>query len=131
MALAYGLMLLISIVLLIVYCLVIKKKEKWLIVIYASICLVQIGYLLLSVSKTVEIALLFNKITYLGQITLLISMFLTIVSVCGFKYKKILPIVLFIVGGIIFMMVCTSGYLPWYYKDVALEYVDGAAKLVK
>lgn len=131
MALAYGLMLLISIVLLIIYCLVIKKKEKWLIVFYVSICIVQIGYLLVSISKTVEIALLFNKITYLGQITLLISMFLTIVSVCGFKYKKILPTVLLVAGGVIFMMVCTSGYLPWYYKDVTLEYVDGATKLIK
>ena len=59
------------------------------------------------------------------------SMFLNIVSVCGFKYKKILPISLIIIGGIVFMLVCTSGYLPWYYKDVSLEFVDGAAKLVK
>ena len=131
MTIAYGLMLLISIVLLIVYCLVIKKKEKWIIVFYVSICLVQIGYLLLSISKTVELALLFNKITYLGQITLLISMFLNIVSICGFEYKKKLPIVLFTVGGVMFMIICTSGYLPWYYKDVTLEYVDGATKLIK
>ena len=131
MTIAYGLMLLISIVLLIVYCLVIKKKEKWIIVFYVSICLVQIGYLLLSISKTVELALLFNKITYLGQITLLISMFLNIVSICGFKYKKKLPILLFTVGGVMFMIICTSGYLPWYYKDVTLEYVDGATKLLK
>lgn len=131
MTTAYGLMLLISIVLLIVYCLVIKKKEKWLIVFYAGICIVQIGYLLLSISKTVELALLFNKIAYLGHITLLMSMFLIIVSLCGYKYKKILPISLIIAAGIVFMMVCTSGFLPWYYKDVSLEFVDGAAKLVK
>lgn len=131
MTLAYGLMLLIAITLLTVYCLVIKKKEKWLIVFYVSICIVQIGYLFLSISKEVEFALLFNKITYFGHIILLMTMFLNIVSVCGFKYKKILPIILMIIGGIVFMMVCTSGYLPWYYKDVRLEYVDGAAKLVK
>ena len=131
MTIAYGSMLLIAIVLLIAYCLVIKKKEIWLVVFYISICIVQFGYLLLSISKTVELALLFNKIAYLGHITLLMSMFLNIVSVCGFKYKKILPISLIIVGGLVFMMVCTSGYLPWYYKNVSLEYVDGAAKLVK
>lgn len=131
MAIAYGLMLLISIVLLIVYCLVIKKKDKWLTVFFISICIVQLGYLLLSISSTVKLALVFNKIVYLGHITLLMSMFLNIVSVCGFKYKKILPISLIIVGGIVFIMICTSGYLPWYYKDVSLEYVDGAAKLVK
>ena len=131
MTIAYGSMLLIAIVLLIAYCLVIKKNEIWLVVFYISICIVQLGYLLLSISKTVELALLFNKIAYLGHITLLMSMFLNIVSVCGFKYKKILPISLIIVGGLVFMMVCTSGYLPWYYKNVSLEYVDGAAKLVK
>ena len=131
MTIAYGSMLLIAIVLLIAYCLVIKKKEIWLVFFYISICIVQIGYLLLSISKTVELALLFNKIAYLGHITLLMSMFLNIVSLCGYKYKKILPISLIIVGGLVFMMVCTSGYLPWYYKNVSLEYVDGAAKLVK
>ena len=131
MALAYGLMLLIAIALLIVYCLVIKKKEKWLIVFYVSICIVQIGYLLLSFSKTIEIALLCNKITYFGQIILLISMFLTIVSVCGFKYKKVLPVLLFLIGGLMFMIICTSGYLPWYYKEVTIEHVDGATKLIK
>ena len=131
MAFAYGLMLLIAIVLLIVYCLVIKKKEKWLIVFYISICIVQLGYLLLSVSKTVELALLFNKITYFGQIVLLNSMFLTIISVCGFKIKKFMPITLLVTSTIIFMIVCTSGYLPWYYKSVTIEHVDGATKLVK
>lgn len=131
MTIAYGSMLLIAIVLLIAYCLVIKKKEIWLVFFYISICIVQLGYLLLSISKTVELALLFNKIAYLGHISLLMSMFLNIVSLCGYKYKKILPISLIIAGGMVFMMVCTSGYLPWYYKNVSLEYVDGAAKLVK
>ena len=28
-------------------------------------------------------------------------------------------------------LICTTGYLPWYYKSVTLEFVDGAAKLVK
>ncbi len=131
MAIAYGLMLLIAIVLFIVYCLVIKNKEKWLIVFFASICIVQLGYLLLSIANTVDSALLFNKMSYLGHISLLMSMFLNIVSLCGFKYKKVLSILLIIIGGIVFMLVCTAGYLPWYYKDVSLEYVDGATKLVK
>ena len=108
-----------------------KKKEKWLIVFYVSICIVQFGYFLLSISKTEETALLFNKITYLGHICLVMSMFLIIVKICGFKYKKTLPIIMFIISGIVFMIVCTSGYLPWYYKNVTLEYVDGAAKLIK
>jgi len=35
------------------------------------------------------------------------------------------------VGIVVFAMICTTGYLSWYYKSVKLEYADGAAKLVK
>lgn len=131
MAIAYGIILAVAIVLFVLYCTLIRKKEKWLLVLYACVCVVDLGYLLLSLSKTVEFALFANKVAYLGQIFLLISMYLTIAKLCGFKYTNKLPIALFSIGVIVFAMVCTTGYLPWYYKEVTLEYADGAAKLVK
>ena len=131
MAIAYGIILAVAIVLFVLYCTLIRKKEKWLLVLYACVCVVDLGYLLLSLSKTVEFALFANKVAYLGQIFLLISMYLTIAKLCGFKYTNKLPIALFSIGAIVFAMVCTTGYLPWYYKEVTLEYADGAAKLVK
>ena len=42
-----------------------------------------------------------------------------------------LPIVLISTGVIMFLLICTTGYLPWYYESVSLEFVDGSAKLVK
>jgi DNA-binding CsgD family transcriptional regulator len=30
-----------------------------------------------------------------------------------------------------FGIICTTGYLPWYYKEVTLVQIDGASKLVK
>ena len=131
MAIAYGIMLIISIALLVLYCTLIKKKEKWLLVLYSSVCVVNLGYLLLSISKTVEFALFSNKIAYLGHIFTLTSMYLTITKLCGFNYSKKLPIILVSVGIIMFAMVCTTGYLPWYYKSVELVQADGASKLVK
>ena len=131
MSIAYGIMLIISIALLVLYCILIRKKDKWLIVFYTSICVVNLGYLLLSLSKTVEFALLANKITYFGHIFLLTSMYLTIAKLCGFNYSKKLPILLFSLGAVMFALICTTGYLPWYYKSVTLTHVDGAAKLVK
>jgi len=131
MAIAYGIMLVVSVALLVLYCALILKKEKWLLVLYVCVCLVNLGYLLLSLSKNVEFALFANKIAYLGHIFLLISMYLTIAKLCGFQYTKNLPIVLFSIGIVVFAMVCTTGYLPWYYKSVSLEHADGAAKLVK
>lgn len=127
----YGTIFLISLILIVVYCLVIKKKEPWTITLFSSISVVQLGYLLLSSSKNVEFALLANKITYFGQIFVLISMLISIVKLSGFKYNKIFPIILIIIGIIMFSIVCTSGYLPWYYEDVWLDFKDGAALLVK
>ena len=131
MAIGYGIMLGIAIILLVLYCVLIRKKEKWLLVLYSCVCVVNVGYLLLSLSKTVEFALLANKIAYFGHIFSLISMYLTIAKLCGFNYTKKLPIALFSLGALVFAMICTTGYLPWYYKSVWLEQADGAAKLVK
>lgn len=131
MTIAYGILLAVAIVLLVLYCTLIRKKEKWLLVLYACVCVVNLGYLLLSMSKTVEFALIANKIAYLGHIFLLISMYLTIAKFCGFKYNKYLPITFIAIGGIMFAIICTTGYLPWYYQEVSLEWVDGAAKLIK
>lgn len=127
----YGTIFIISLVLLGVYCMVIKKKEPWILTLFASISVVQLGYLLLASSKNVEFALFANKITYFGQILVLISMLISIVKLSGFKHNKKLPVILIVLGIMMFLIVCTSGYLPWYYKDVWLEFKDGAALLVK
>lgn len=43
-----------------------KQREPWLLVLYLCVCVVNLGYLLLSLSKTIEFALAANKIAYLG-----------------------------------------------------------------
>ena len=59
------------------------------------------------------------------------SMLLTIVKLCGFEIKKNLIITLGSIGILMFLVIATSGILPWYYKEVELVFVDGAAKLKK
>lgn len=131
MAIAYGIILVVAVALFVLYCVLIRKKEKWMICLYTCVCVVNLGYLMLSLSKTVEFALFANKIAYLGQVFLPVSMYLIIAKLCGFSYKKGLPIALLSIGAVMFAIVCTTGYLPWYYKSASLEYADGAAKLVK
>lgn len=131
MSIAYGIILTVSIVFLILYCTLVKTKEKLVIVLFSCISIVNLGYFLLSLSKSLEFALIANKIAYLGQIFLLISMYLIIVKLCGFKVKAILQIVLVLIGAIIFGLVCTTGYLPWYYESVSIDFANGATELVK
>jgi DNA-binding CsgD family transcriptional regulator len=58
-------------------------------------------------------------------------MLLTIVRLCGFEIRKKLVITLGSIGILMFLVIATSGILPWYYKEVKLVFVDGAAKLKK
>ena len=108
-----------------------QRNESWLFVLNLSVCVVNLGYLLLSLSKTVEFALVANKIAYLGQVFVPLCMFMIISGLCGFNYKKLTEYVLIGTAVAMFGIVLTTGHLNWYYKSVELTFADGAAKLVK
>lgn len=133
MTVAYVIIFAISALLPVGYFLFVKPKqsENWLLALYLSVITVNLGYLLLSISKTVEFALLSNKIAYLGQIFVITSMFMIIYKLCGFKYKNWVCGTLISVAILMFGLVCTTGHLDWYYKSVELTTADGATKLVK
>ncbi len=115
------------------YSLLVRKKqnEPWLFVLYVSVCVVNLGYLLLSLSKTVEFALFANKIAYFGQVFIPMCMFMLISKLSGFNYKKWVIYALICVAMVMFALVLTTGHLDWYYKSVELIQEDGASKLVK
>jgi len=92
---------------------------------------VNVGYLLLSISQTVEFAIFANDIVYLGSAFLSASMLFTITKLCGFSLKKNMIIIWLLVSAVMFAIIATSGFLPWYYKEVSLVFIDGAAKLEK
>ena len=127
----YAIMTVIATVLLVGYCALLRNRNSWLLLLYICVTIVNVGYLLLALSKNLEFAIFANDIVYLGSVFLSMSMLLTIVRLCGFEIKKKLVIGLTIAGAIMFAMVATAGILPWYYKEVSLVFVDGAAKLEK
>jgi DNA-binding CsgD family transcriptional regulator len=124
-------MAIIATILLIGYIALVRKKEPWLLLLYVCVTMVNIGYFLLSISKTVEFAIFSNDFAYLGSVFLSTSMLLTIIKLCGFEVKKKLVITLLVIGAVMFAVIATAGILPWYYKEVELIFVDGAAKLKK
>lgn len=131
MVITYAVMSLVAALLLVVYIILVRKKEPWLLLLYVCVTVVNMGYFLLSISKTVSFAVFANDIAYLGSVFLSMSMLLTIVKLCGFKIKKRLVIILTVVGVIMFSIIATSGFLPWYYKNISLIFKDGTARLDK
>ena len=129
----YGVIFLASLVLLPLYFMFVRKKqnEPWLFVLFICIALVNLGYLLTSLSKTVEFALWANKIAYLGQVFVPMCMFMLISKLCGFTYEKWLMSVLISLAVLMFAIVFTTGWLDWYYVSATIEYENGGAYLVK
>ena len=126
----YAVMAFMAVILLVGYIALVHKKEPWLLLLYVCVTVVNTGYFLISIAKTLEFAIFANDFAYFGSVFLSMSMLLTIIKLCGFEIKKSLLIFL-VAGGVMFAIIATSGILPWYYKEVSLVFVGKAAKLKK
>ena len=131
MTVGYAICLIAAVGLLIAYLLMVKDKEFWLTMLYISIAVVNLGYLLISLANTVGFALFANDVAYLGSVFLMAFMFLTIIRLCGFEIKKAHVITCVSLGVVMFAIVASSPMLPLYYKSVDIKMIDGAAKLIK
>lgn len=86
----YGVTTCLSLLLAGGYSTIVRKKENWLTWLYLSVFVANLGYFTLSISKTLEEALLANRLAYLGCVFLPLFMMMTIMKVCKMrkKYKK-------------------------------------------
>ena len=133
MTIAYSIIFALSLLLPIGYYIFVSKKQKepWLLLLYVSVCIVNLGYLLLSASRTLEFALFANKVAYLGQVFIPLCMFMIISRLSGFVFRRWIRYTLAGVALLMYSLVLTTGRLGWYYKSVELTFADGAAKLIK
>ncbi len=121
----------ISFIILLTYCCIIKKRDIWFLLLFSMVSVVNLGYLALSVSTTLEEALLANRISYLGSVFLPFSMLFIILNVCRYRYRKWLPILLGAVSIIMFFIAASPGYSDIYYKEVTLGTANGVTVLEK
>ena len=127
----YGIATCVSLLLAGGYCATVRKKENWLIWLYFSIFIANLGYFTLAISTTLEEALLANRLAYLGSVFLPLFMLMTIMKVCKVHCTKSGMGTLVGSSCIVFLIVASQGYSDLYYKEVSLTFVNGMAKLVK
>ncbi|MBQ8000866.1 MAG: hypothetical protein IJ298_06540 [Ruminococcus sp.] len=113
------------------YCFMIRKKDPWFLLLFSAVFVVNIGYLTLAISATLEEALLANRIAYLGSVFLPLSMFMIIINTCKIRYKKWLPALLLTISTFVFLVAASPGYLDIYYKSVTLTTINGVTVLDK
>lgn len=121
----------LSFALLLCYTFFIKKKEVWFLVLFSAVTVVNIGYLSISLSATLQNALFSNRIAYLGSVFLPVSMLMTILRICKIKLNKWLVAAILSVSAVVFLIAASPGYLDIYYKEVSLLTIGGATVLDK
>ena len=131
MSVIYGTIALLSLVLLIAYCVLVFRKKIWFIFLFTSVFVVNSGYFLLSVSKTLENALMANRISYLGSSFLPLIMLIIIMDVCKINYKKWHIFCLGLLSFLVFLLAASPGILDVYYKSVSLVELNGVSVLEK
>ena len=130
-AIIYGAAACLSFLLLIGYCLIERKRDRWFLLLFSSVLVVNIGYFVLSISRGLEGALMANRVAYLGSVFLPLSMLMTILDVTKFRYSKWLPRLLLILAAVVFLVAASPGILDIYYKEVTFVTVGGASALQK
>ena len=127
----YGATAILSLLLLIGCCIIVRKNKAWFILLFSSALIVNIGYTLLAVSTHLNMALWANRIAYFGSVFLPLSMLMIISDVTRTKIPRWMQGILGIVSIIIFLIAASPGILPIYYKEVSFAVVNGVSTLVK
>ena len=127
----YGVVAILSALLLIGCLFLVRKKRQWFVLLFSSVLVVNIGYTLLSVSSKLEMALWANRVSYLGSVFLPLAMLMIILNITNTRTKRWLPISLFSLAVVVFLIAASPGVLPIYYKEVSFEVVNGVSTLVK
>ena len=131
MSIAYGIVALISLGM-VGFCVAMdKRRDVWLLLVFVSVCICNLGYFMLSISKDLDSALNSNRLSYLGSVFLPYFMLMMVLRFCRIKRNKWLLLSLGAIGVIMLGITTTPGVLPIYYSTVDIAFVDGATKLVR
>ena len=120
-----------ALLLVLAYLITVRKKNVWILLLSVAIFVVNIGYFMLTSSKNLETAVFANSVAYFGSVFLSFFMLMIILNVCGITcHKKIIGILIGL-AFLMFLLASSSGYSDLYYKDIAIVFENGVAKLVK
>ena len=127
----YGTLAALSLLIFIGYCFAIKEKIVWFYLLFASIMIVNTGYLALSLAGNLDFALSANRIAYLGSVFLPFSMLMILADACKIKIRRYVSISLVVTALLVFLIAASPGILDIYYSSVSLGQVNGTSILIK
>lgn len=131
MTMVYGVIAMLSVLLLIGYLLIEKKKERNFIFLISCVAIVNTGYFLLAAANSLSMAMYANGMAYFGTAYSMLAMLLIISEVCGMKKRKCLRVLFIGVSTAAFALAASGDWLGLYYTSVDIISIGGMTKLVK
>ena len=131
MTMVYGAIAMLSVLLLIGYLLIEKKKEQNFIVLVSCVAIVNTGYFLLAAANSLRMAMFANGVSYFGAAYSMLAMLMIISEVCQIKKQRWAKILFTGISTAAFLLAASGDWLGLYYTSVGITSVGGMTKLVK
>ena len=131
LSIVYGVVALLSMLLLVSYFLFDKKKDRRFIALFCCVATSNLGYFLLSICNSLAVAKVSNAISYFGGAFSMLVMLLIIYDVCQMRTRKWLTWILLGISFVFFALSASGDWLGLYYRSVSLEISNGTSRLVK
>lgn len=131
MAVIYAITSVLALLLLVGCMRFLKNNRGWFLTLFASVFVVNLGYLLLAVSGSLRMAMASNTVSYLGSVFLPLSLLMIILQVCNLRVNRVLMTALCLVSVLTFLLAASGDTFGLYYKSVTVEYIGSVATLQK
>ena len=131
MTIVYGAVAVLSVLLLIGYLLLEKKKEHKFLFLLSCVAAVNCGYFLLAAAGSLPMAMFANGVSYFGAAYSMLAMLLIICDVCQEKKRKVVRGILIGVSTAAFLLAASGDWQGLYYRSVEIAEVNGMTRLIK
>ncbi len=131
MSAVYGIITIIAFILIGICLLVDKNKNRYLLLLFISVFLANLGYFLISIAPSLTFALNANRLSYLGQVFLPYFLLMMLLTICKIERPKWLNPVLITISIVVLLIAASPGILPIYYKTVEIDQSEGFTKIIR
>ena len=131
LTIVYGAVAVLSVLLLSVYLLWEKKRERNFLYLLGCVSAANVGYFLLSVAGSLAFAKAANVISYFGSAYAVLAMMFIIADICQTQWSPVLRRSLMGISTAAFVLAASGDWLGLYYTSVSMETVNGMTRLVK
>jgi len=127
----YGVVALLSVLLLVLYFLLDRKKNHRFLALFCCVVASNLGYFLLAICNSLAVAKLANALSYFGGAFSMLVMLLIIYDVCQMRKRQWLTWSLTGISIVFFALAASGDWFGLYYRSVSLEIIHGTTYLIK